>query len=112
MSKDIALDFCHPFHGRPLWTRMELVYFQTPSVAPLSMGRLKGKYFLHQQLSVPRVTTLLVTSRVDLFFQGTCHVSLLNWLHRFRCLDLRPINSGIPPLSFTFLKFPSLSFLV
>ena len=91
---------------------MELVYFQTPSVAPLSMGRLKGKYFLHQQLSVPRVTTLLVASRVDLFFQGTCHVSLLNWLHRFRCLDLRPINSGIPPLPFTFLKFPSLSFLV
>ena len=91
---------------------MELVYFQTPSVAPLSMGRLKEKYLLHQQLSVPRVTILLVTSRVDLFFRGTCHVSLLNWLRHFGCLDLRPINSGIPPLPFTFMKFPSLSFLV
>ena len=111
-SKDIAFDLCHPLHGRPLWMRMELVYFQTPSVAPLSMGRLKEKYFLHQQLSAPRVTILLVTSRVDLFFRGTCHVSLLNWLRCFKYLDLRPINSGIPPLPFIFLKFPSLSFLV
>ena len=92
--------------------RIELVYFQTPSVAPLSMGRLKEKYLLHQQLSVPHVTILLVTSRVDLFFRGTCHVSLLNWLCHFECLDLWPINSGIPPLPFTFLKFPSSSFLV
>ena len=91
---------------------MKLVYFQTPSVVPLSMGRLKEQYFLRQQLSVPRVTTLLVTSRVDLFFRGTCHVSLFNWLRRFRYLDLWPINSGIPPLPFTFLKFPSLSFLI
>ena len=90
---------------------MELVYFQTPSIAPLSVGRLKEKYLLRQQLSVPRVTILLLTSRVDLFFRGTCHGSLLNWLRRFRCLNLRPINSGIPPLPFTFLKFPSLSFL-
>ena len=112
MSKDIALDFCHPFHGRPLWTRMELVYFQTPSVAPLSMGCLKEKYFLRQQLSVPHVKILLVTSHINLFFRGTCHVSLPNWLRRFRYLDLRPINSEIPPLPFTFLKFPSLSFLV
>ena len=87
-------------------------FFQTLSVAPLSMGRLKEKYLLRQQLSVPRVTILLLTSRVDLFFRGTCHVSLLNWLRSFGCLDSRPINSEIPPLPFTFLKFPSLTFLV
>ena len=109
-SKDIAFDLCHPLHGRPLWMRMELVYFQTPSVAPLSMGRLKEEYLLRQQLSVPRVTTLLVTSCVDLFFRATCHVSPFNWLCCFRYLDLWPINSGIPLLPFTFLKFPSLSF--
>ena len=91
---------------------MELFYFQTPSVAPLSMSHLKEKYLLHQQLSMPRVTILLVTNRVDLFFRGTCHVSLLDWLCCFECLDFWPINSGIPPLPFTFLKFPSLSFLV
>ena len=37
-------------------------FFQTLSVAPLSMGRLKEKYLLRQQLSVPRVTILLLTS--------------------------------------------------
>ena len=26
-----TFDLWHLFHGRPLWTRMELVYFQTPS---------------------------------------------------------------------------------
>ena len=37
---------------------------------------------------MPHVTILLVTSRIDLFFQGTCHVSFLDWLYRFRYLDV------------------------
>ena len=61
---------------------------------------------------MPRVTISLVTSRVDLFFRGTCHMSLFNWLCRFKYLNLRPINSRISPLPFKFLKFHSLSFLI
>ena len=108
-----TLDLWHLVHGRPLWMRMELVYFHTPSVAPLSVGRLKEKYLLHQQLIVCHVSQSYWWPVASIyFFQGTCHVSLLDWLRCFECLDFRPINSGIPPLPFTFLKFPSSSFLV
>ena len=34
------------------------------------------------------------------------------WLCHFKCLSQLPINSRIPPLPFTFLKFPPLTSLV
>ena len=39
-------------------------------------------------------------------------MSPFGWLRRFRYLSLQPINSRIPPVPFTFLRFPSLSILV
>ena len=71
-----------------------------------------GRTHLCQRLDVPRVTTLLVTGRIDSFFLGVCHVSHFGWLCRFRWLSLLPINIRIPPLPFTFLKFPPLTSLV
>ena len=61
-------------------------------------------------LSVPRVMILLETGHIDSFFQVVCHVSFFDWSHRFRCQILLPINSRIPLLPFTFLKFSSLAF--
>ena len=34
------------------------------------------------------------------------------WLCHFKCLSQLPINRRIPPLPFTFLKFPPLTSLV
>ena len=64
-----------------------------------------GRMLLCQWLGVLRVTILLVTSHVDSFFQGVCHVSPFGWSCRFRCPSLLPKNSRIPPLLFTFMKF-------
>ena len=95
--------------------------FSSPSAAPLSKGCLEHCkiYYcsldvpLHQLLDVvPRVMTSLVTSCVDLPFRGICHVSFSGWLYRFRCQNLLLINSGIPLLPLTFLKFSPLTFLV
>ena len=51
---------------------------------------------------MPRVTILLVTSYVHLCFRGVRQVSFPSWLCRFKCLGQLPLNSGIPPLPFTF----------
>ena len=42
----------------------------------------------------------------------TCHVACSSWSCRFECWTLLPINSRIPPLPFSFWKFPSLTFAV
>ena len=41
-----TFDLWHLFHRRPLWTRMELVYFQTPSCIMFS----KCKIFLVENI--------------------------------------------------------------
>ena len=58
---------------------------------------------------MPRVMILLVTGDVDLFFQGVCHVSSFSWSRRFKCQILLPINSKIPLLPLTLLRFSSLT---
>ena len=69
------------------------LFYNTPLVAPLSVGRLGerslmpffGHMYLCQQLGVPCVRILLMTGRVDSFFQGACHMSPFGWLCHFRC---------------------------
>ena len=61
---------------------------------------------------MPRVMISLVTGRLDLFFQAVCHVSSFSWSRHFRCQILLPINSRIPLLPLTFLRFSSLTFVV
>ena len=61
---------------------------------------------------MPRVMISLVTSRLDLFFQGVCHGSSFSWSCHFRCQILLPINSRIPLLPLTFLRVSSLTFVV
>ena len=58
---------------------------------------------------MPRVMISLVTSRLNLFFQGVCHVSSFSWARHFRCQILLPINSRIPLLPLTLLRFSSLT---
>ena len=101
--------------------RMGVKTFISPSVARLSKGHPKHcKIYsysldvpLHWLLNVvPRVMILLVTSRIDLPLRGICHMSFSGWLCRFRCQNLPPINSEIPLLPFTFLKFSPMTFLI
>ena len=61
---------------------------------------------------VPRVMISLVRNHVDLFDRGACHMSFVDLLCRFRCQGSLSINIRIPPLPFSFLKFPSSSFFV
>ena len=55
--------------------------------------------------------TSLVTSRVDLTFRGICHVAFSGQSCHFRCQISLSINSRIPFLPFTFLKFSLLTFV-
>ena len=71
-----------------------------------------GLVSLFQWLDMPRVMTSLVTGCFDSLLQEVCHVSSFGWSHRFRCQILLPINSRVPLLPFTFLKFSPLTFLV
>ena len=74
--------------------RMGVKTFISPSVIPLSKGRLEYcevynyslDVSLHGLLNVvPRGMILLLAGRVDLLLRGICHVSFSGWLCRFRC---------------------------
>ena len=74
------------------------LFHNTPSVSPLSREMYSLMLFfgcmpLCQWLGVLRVTILLVTSHVDSFFRGVCHMSPVGWSCRFRCQSPLPINS-------------------
>ena len=78
------------------------------------MGRLGKCDFLWTFTSklVPRVMVLLVRNHVNLSNWETCHVSPIHLLCRFRCQGPLLINSRIPSLPSSFMKFPSLSILI
>ena len=61
---------------------------------------------------VPHVMISLVRNQVDLSDRRACHMSSIDLLCRFRCQGSLSINSRIPPLPSSFLKFPSSSSFV
>ena len=64
-----------------------------------------GRTRLFQRLKMPRVLIWLVVHFVDSFFRDENHVSSSGWLCRFMCLGQPPINSGMPSLPSSLLRF-------
>ena len=89
--------------------------FDTPSVAPSSIGVVHGKgqlrgeiFFFMCHVSQFNWLPIMLISFFEV--KATCH--FLTGLCHLICPGQRPIYSGIPLLPSTFAKFSPLTFLV
>ena len=113
--------FPHSSFGRAVWTRLKLGPFYNTISCLLVHGSSKR---IHNLAPFLESTYLLSMIRCAMchnsigdwlhryIFRGVCHVPSPSWLCHFKCLSQLPINSRIPPLPFTFLKFSSFTFVV